>query len=106
MPQAAISRSQLERVLILVGFLGFQLLDSVTTHVGLAWKHVELNRLMGPVMASNGELAAYALKGCAVAVLLAILMLIQRRQPRIWQAYQVAACLSAAGVVANVVQLL
>jgi Domain of unknown function (DUF5658) len=102
----AISRPPLRRALILVGFVGFQVLDSITTHLGLAWQHVELNRVMEPVMASSGELAAYALKGCAVAMLLALLMLIQRRQPRIWQAYQVAACLSAAAVVVNIVQLL
>jgi Domain of unknown function (DUF5658) len=103
---AAAGRPQSGRALILVGFLGFQLLDTVTTHLGLAWQHVELNRIMGPLMASSGELSAYAVKGCAVAMLLAILMLTQRHQPRIWHAYQVAALLSAAAVVANVVQLL
>jgi len=39
-------------------------------------------------------------------VLLAILMLLYRRKPRVWHAYEVAAWLTAAAVVSNVVQLL
>ena len=38
-------------------------------------------------------------------VLLAVLMLMHRRTPRVWQAYLVAGWLSAAAVVANVFQL-
>lgn len=94
------------QALILVGLVGFQLLDSLTTHLGLAFEHEELNRFMAPIMATRGELVAYAVKGTAIAVLLAILMLVHRRKPRVWQAYLVAAWLSAAAVVANVVQLL
>jgi hypothetical protein len=61
---------------------------------------------MGPVIALHGELAAYAVKGIAVAVLLAILMLLQNRKPRVWHAYHIAAWVSAAAVMANVLQLL
>ena len=98
--------SQLSQALILGGLIGFQALDSVTTHLGLALEHEELNRLMAPIMASRGELVAYAVKGTALAVLLAVLMLLHRRKPRVWQAYLVAGWLSAAAVVANVVQLM
>ncbi len=91
---------------ILAGFVGFQALDSLTTHLGLNLQHQELNRFLAPVIATRGELVAYAVKGIAIAVLLAILMLLHRRKPRVWQAYLVAGWLSAAGVVANVVQLL
>ena len=98
--------SRLSQALILGGLIGFQALDSVTTHLGLALEHQELNRLMAPIMATRGELVAYAVKGTALAVLLAVLMLMHRRQPRVWQAYLVAGWLSAAAVVANVVQLL
>ena len=94
------------QALILIGLVGFQLLDSLTTHLGLALEHEELNRLMAPIMATRGELVAYAVKGTALAVLLAILMLMHRRKPRVWQAYLVAGWLSAAAVVTNVVQLL
>lgn len=69
-------------------------------------QHQELNGLMAPLIANRGELAAFAVKGTAVAVLLAVLMLMQRRNPRVWQAYLVAGWLSAAGVVVNVLQLL
>jgi hypothetical protein len=98
--------SQLSQGIILGGLIGFQLLDSLTTHLGLALDHEELNRLMAPIMASRGELVAYAVKGTALAVLLAILMLMHQRNPRVWQAYLVAGWLSAAAVVVNVVQLL
>jgi len=99
-------RAQLSQALILGGLIGFQALDSITTHLGLALQHEELNRLMAPIMATRGELVAYAVKGTALAVLLAVLMLMHRRTPRVWQVYLVAGWLSAAAVVANVVQLL
>ena len=92
--------------LILITFIGFQAMDSLTTHLGLALQHPELNGIMAPIIATDGELAAYAVKGSAVAVLLALLMLLYRRMPRVWRAYQVAAWLTALAVVANVLQLL
>lgn len=98
--------SQRSQALILGGFVGFQALDSLTTHLGLAMQHQELNGLMAPLIANRGELVAFAVKGTAVAILLAILMMMQRRNPRVWQAYLVAGWLSAAGVVVNVLQLL
>jgi Domain of unknown function (DUF5658) len=97
--------SRLNQAMILTAFVGFQALDSLTTHLGLALQHQELNRIMAPLMASQGELAAYAVKGTAVAVLLAILMLMYRRKPRVWHAYHVAAWITAFGVIVNLVQL-
>jgi uncharacterized BrkB/YihY/UPF0761 family membrane protein len=61
---------------------------------------------MAGIIADHGELAAYAVKFSAVAVLLAILMLAYRRVPRVWHAYQVAALLTAVAVVANLAQLI
>jgi len=98
--------SRVNQFMILTAFVGFQALDSLTTHLGLALQHQELNRIMAPLIASQGELAAYAVKGTAVAVLLAILMLMYRRKPLVWHAYHVAAWLTALGVIANLVQLL
>lgn len=98
--------SQRSQALILGGFVGFQGLDSLTTHLGLAMQHQELNGLMSSLIANRGEPLAFAVKGTAVAVLLAILMMMQRRNPRVWQAYLVAGWISAAGVIANVLQLL
>jgi hypothetical protein len=94
------------QAVVLSGFLGFQALDAVTTHLGLKLKHVELNWLMAPLIDVHGELAAYAIKGLAVAVLLGILMLLQYRKPRVWQAFLVASWISAFGVVLNLSQLL
>lgn len=98
--------SQRSQALILGGFIGFQGLDSLTTHLGLAMQHQELNGLMFSLIANRGELVAFAVKGTAVAILLAILMMMQRRNPRVWRAYLLAGWLSAAGVVVNVAQLL
>src|ERR1700730_9706434 len=97
--------SPLNQFMILTAFVGFQALDSLTTHLGLALQHQELNRIMAPLIATQGELAAYAVKGTAVAVLLAILMLMYRQKPLVWHAYHVAAWLTALGVIANLVQL-
>jgi hypothetical protein len=106
LPGTAAAGSRLSQGLILIGFLGFQLMDTLTTHLGLALSHPELNRFMAPLMTLDGELTAYAVKGTAVAVLLGILMVMYRQKPGVWYAYQVAACLSAAAVVSNVIQLL
>lgn len=96
----------LAQAAILGGFLGFQSLDAFTTHLGLGLRHVELNALMRPVIANHGELAAFAVKGAAVGVLLAGLMLLHRRKPRVWQAFRVAAWVTAFAVMINVAQLL
>ncbi|TMF11670.1 MAG: hypothetical protein E6I37_08670 [Chloroflexi bacterium] len=104
-PRSSVN-SQLSQAIILGGLIGFQVLDTLTTHLGLALEHEELNRLMAPIMVTRGELVAYAVKGTSLAILLAVLMLMHRRKPRVWQAYLVAGWLSAAAVVANVVQLL
>src|SRR3981189_925337 len=97
---------RLNQALILTAFVGFQVLDSLTTHLGLALQHEELNRIMAPLMATQGELSAYAVKGTAVAVLLAILMMMSRRKPLVWHAYHVAAWITALGLIANLAQLL
>src|SRR5439155_20238034 len=60
--------SQLSQALILGGLIVFQALDSLTTHLVLATAHEALNRLMAPIIASRGELVAYAVKGTALAV--------------------------------------
>jgi hypothetical protein len=98
--------SQLSQAIILGALIGFQVLDSFTTHLGLALEHEELNHFMAPMMARHGELVAYAIKGTALAMLLAVLMLTHRRMPRVWQAYLIGGWLSAGAVVANVLQLL
>jgi len=97
--------SPMAQAAILGGFLGFQSLDALTTHLGLALQHLEVNALMRPVIANHGELAAFAVKGAAVGVLLATLMLLQHSKPRVWQAFRVAAWVTALAVTINVIQL-
>src|SRR5256884_9008292 len=60
--------SRLSQALILGGLIGFQALDSLPPPLGLALDPQELNRLMAPIMATRGELVAYAVKGTALAV--------------------------------------
>jgi hypothetical protein len=103
---ATLLESPASQALTLIGFLGFQLMDAWTTHLGLALDRTELNRIMAPIIATDGELTAFAVKGTAVAALLALLMLAGRRIPRIWYVYRVAACLTALAVMANLLQLL
>ncbi len=105
LPKGYPADTRRSQALVLSGFVGFQALDAITTHVGLTFQHVETNRLMGPLISIRGELLAYALKGLAVALLLAILMLLQYRKPRVWQVFHAAAWVSALAVVANVAQL-
>lgn len=103
MVKAPSTRAQ---AVIVVAFLAFQALDAITTHIGFRFSHAELNRVMALIIGSQGELAAYAVKGAAVAVLLGMLMVFQSRRPRVWQAFQVAACLTGASVAANLYQLM
>ncbi len=87
--------------LVLIAFIGFQLADSITTHHALALGHAELNPFMVTVLQVSGELAAYAVKGSFVAILLAILMVLQHRKPWIWDAYCMAAGLSGMALILN-----
>ena len=92
--------------MIVVAFLAFQTLDVITTHIGFSLSHPELNRLMASIVGNQGELAAYAIKGVAIAALLAILMLLRSRRPHVWQAFHVGTWLTAVGVAANLYQIL
>ncbi len=96
---------RLSHAFVLLGFLGFQTLDAITTHVGLMLQHTETNRLMAPVISVHGELMAYALKGTGIAALLVLLMLLQSTRPRVWQAFHLAAWLTSVGVIVNVSRL-
>jgi len=103
MVKAPSTRAQ---AVIVVAFLAFQTLDVITTHIGFRLSHPELNLIMAPIVGSQGELAAYAVKGVAIAVLLGVLILLQYRRPRVWHTFQIGAWLTAAGVAANLYQIL
>jgi len=99
---SALPRTQ---AVILTSFLGFQVLDALTTHLGLTRRREELNQLMGAILSDHGELATFAIKGIVIATLLAVLMLLQRRRPRIWYAFVFGSWLSAGAVFVNLYQL-
>lgn len=91
--------------LILVGFLGAQLLDVITTHIGLQNGRQELNGIANSLITSHGELMVYALKLTLVALLLGLLLVVGGRKPRIWDAFLVAAWITTAAVVNNVLRI-
>jgi hypothetical protein len=106
MVKGSVTPSRRTQAIIVVAFLAFQVLDVITTHVGFGQNHPELNQVMAQVVGTHGELAAYAIKGAAIAVLLGILMILQYRRPHVWHAFTLAAGLTALGVASNVYQLM
>ncbi len=91
--------------LILIGFISAQLLDVITTHIGLQKGRQELNGVANFLITSQGEFKVYALKLTLVAILLGLLVLLGRRKPRIWDAYLIAAWITTAAVVNNVIRI-
>lgn len=106
MVKGELTPSRGAQALIVLAFVAFQVLDVITTHVGFTFSHAELNQVMARIVGSQGELAAYAVKGAAVAVLLGMLMMLRYRRPRVWQAFLLAAWVTAAGVAVNLYQLM
>jgi hypothetical protein len=95
-----------KRALILIGFCTAQLLDVLTTHIGLAEGRQELNGAAAWIINHDGELAVYAMKLTLVAVLLGFLLIFGRRRSGIWNAYLVAAWITTFAVLNNVYRIL
>lgn len=95
-----------KKAVILGGFCTAQLLDIVTTHIGLSEGRQELNGVAAWVIEHNGELVVYAIKLVLVAALVAFLLLIGRRRPGIWNAYLVAAFITTFAVANNIYRIL
>ncbi len=93
------------RQFILVGFIGAQVLDVITTHLGLQSGRQELNGIANILISSHGELMVYAVKLSLVGLLLGLLLMIGNRKPRIWDAYLIAAWITTAAVVNNVIRI-
>jgi hypothetical protein len=94
------------RAFILGGFCLAQVLDVATTHVGLHAGRQELNGIAAWIIAHDGELAVYLLKLSLVGVLVAFLLLVGRRRPGLWNAYLVAAWITAIAVMNNLYRIL
>ncbi len=95
-----------KRALILVGFCTAQVLDVVTTHIGLSEGRRELNGVAAWLISNHGELTVYALKFSIVGLLLAFLLSIGRRRNKIWNAYLIAAWITTVAVVNNLYRIL
>lgn len=95
-----------KRALILLGFGTAQVLDVVTTHIGLSEGRQELNGIAAWLIAHNGELTVYAAKFSIVTILLAFLLLVGRRRPSLWNAYLIAAWITTLAVVNNLYRIL
>jgi hypothetical protein len=98
--------SPVKKALVLGGFCLAQLLDVVTTHIGLSQGRQELNGIAAWIIQHDGELAVYAIKLLLVAGLVGLLLILGRRRQGIWNAYLVAACITAFAVANNLYRIL
>jgi hypothetical protein len=95
-----------KRVVILVAFCTAQVLDIVTTHIGLSQGRQEMNGVAAWIIAHDGELAVYAIKLSLVGGLVGLLLLVGRRRAGIWNAYLVAAWITTFAVINNLYRIL
>lgn len=98
--------SRLKKTLILVGFCLAQLLDITTTHIGLSEGRQELNGVAAWIITHDGEVSVYVLKGTLVLALVAFLLFFGRRRTGIWNAYMIAAWITAFAVMNNLYRIL
>jgi hypothetical protein len=95
-----------KKALILIGFCLAQLLDITTTHIGLSQGRQELNGAAAWIIGHDGELAVYLIKLGLVAALVTFLLIFGRRRTGIWNAYLIAAWITAFAVINNVYRIL
>lgn len=95
-----------KRVVILVAFCTAQVLDIVTTHIGLSEGRQEMNGAAAWIIAHDGELAVYLIKLSLVGGLVGLLLLVGRRRAGIWNAYLVAAWITTFAVINNLYRIL
>jgi len=95
-----------KQALILVAFCTAQVLDVVTTHIGLAGGRQELNGIAAWLIEHHGELSVYVLKLSVVAILLGVLLRYGRKRPAIWNAYLIASWITTFAVVNNIYRIL
>jgi hypothetical protein len=95
-----------KKAIVLGTFGTAQLLDVVTTHIGLSQGRQELNGAAAWIIGHDGELAVYALKLALVAGLIGLLLLVGRRRPVLWNAYLVAAWITTFAVINNIYRIL
>ena len=95
-----------KRAVILVAFSVAQVLDVVTTHIGLASGRRELNGIAAWIITNNGELAVYAVKLTLVAGLVGFVLIYGRHRTAIWNAYLIAAWITAFAVINNLYRIL
>lgn len=95
-----------KRAFILSGFCLAQALDVATTHIGLHEGRRELNGIAAWIITHDGEVAVYLAKFGMVAVLVTFLLVVGRRRPGLWNAYLVAAWITAIAVMNNLYRIL
>jgi hypothetical protein len=98
--------SPVKKAIVLGGFCVAQLLDIVTTHIGLSQGRQELNGIAAWIIQHDGELAVYGIKLALVAGLVGLLLILGRRRQGIWNAYLVAACITGFAVANNLYRIL
>jgi Domain of unknown function (DUF5658) len=103
-PRKQVSRGK--KAFILAGFCTAQMLDIITTHIGLSQGRQELNGVAAWIIVHQGELAVYALKLALGAGLVAFLLTFGWRRRGIWNAYLVAAWITTFAVINNLYRIL
>lgn len=95
-----------KRIFILAAFCTAQLLDVITTHIGLSEGRQELNGAAAWIITHDGEMMVYALKLALVGGLVALVMIVGRNRPFVWNAYLVAAWITTFAVINNLYRIL
>lgn len=80
--------------------------DVLSTHLALRVGLAEINLVPASVMALHGETVMYGLKLTAVATVILLICLLERRYPKLWHAVHVTNGMMAAVVLSNSVQVL
>jgi hypothetical protein len=95
-----------KKAIVLGAFGTAQLMDMVTTHIGLSQGRQELNGAAAWIIGHDGEMAVYLLKAALVAGLIGLLLLAGRCRPVLWNAYLIAAWVTTFAVINNIYRIL
>ena len=94
------------QVAALVGFAGLNLLDILTTWVGLRMGMVEANALAAAVMREGGQAGMFLFKLVAALLVMNLVVQLSRRFTRVWYALYAGSGLLALVVALNSAQII
>lgn len=89
------------RRLVLLAFVGFNLLDAVSTFTALQQGFQEGNVLPAMIISAGGEGGIYLLKATMVWLVVAIMLKLTAYWPKLWYALHVGTAVTALAVIWN-----